>query len=273
MWQTNLKVLLVVLGTLGTFTFVANSIPQVASEVPEELSFTGEVDIGELVAAGQELYEGAGGCTACHGTGTRAPNLLTDHNGQGTIGQRCGGRVTGEDCKTYIHQSLVDPTAFVVEGFQPIMPDASRTMSDTQIWALVAYMESQGGEVTVTADDIQSTYGSAEGAPAGGSAAPGATTGGAPAGAPGGTDPVALLENNLCLNCHQMDERGTALGPSFNGMGGRVDADHIRRGILSPGAEAAQGFEPFLGVMPTTYGAQFSGEQLEAIVQFLAARR
>ena len=84
---------------------------------------------------------------------------------------------------------------------------------------------------------------------------------------------MALLENNLCLNCHQLDDRGTALGPSFNGMGGRVDADHIRRGILNPGAEAAQGFEPFLGVMPTTYGAQFSAEQLEAIVQFLAARR
>ena len=272
MWQTNLKILLIVALTLGTYTLVANSIPQVASEVPEELSFTGEVNIEELVAAGQELFEGAGGCTACHGLGERAPNLITDHAGQGTIGQRCGTRVSGMDCKTYIHQSLIDPTGFVVEGFQPIMPDASRTLSDTQVWALVAYMESQGGEVTVTSEDVQSTYGSAEGAPAGGSAAPGATTG-APVGAPGGTDPVALMESNLCLNCHQLDERGVALGPSFNGIGARVDADRIRRGILDPGAEAAQGFEPFLGVMPTTYGQQFSAAQLEALVQFLVARK
>jgi mono/diheme cytochrome c family protein len=274
MWQTNLKVLLIVLATLGTFTLVANAIPQVASEVPEEISFTGEVNIADLVAAGQELYEGAGGCTACHGTGTRAPNLLTDHAGQGTIGQRCGTRVPGADCKTYISQSLREPTAFVVEGFQPIMPDASRTLSDTQVWALVAYMESQGGEVTVTAEDVQSTYGSAEGAPAGGSAAPGAVTASTgPPGAPGGLDPVAIIENNLCLNCHQLDARGVALGPSFNGMGARVDANRIRRGILNPGAEAAQGFEPFLGVMPTTYGAQFSAAQLEALVDYLVARK
>jgi mono/diheme cytochrome c family protein len=152
------------------------------------------------------------------------------------------------------------------------MPDASRTLSDTQVWALVAYMESQGGEVTVTAEDVQSTYGSAEGAPAGGSAAPGATTGGA-VGAPGGTDPVALLEGNACLGCHQMDGKGTALGPSFDGMGGRANADRIRRGIVDPGAEAAQGFEPFLGVMPTTFADQLSAKQLEIIVQFLAARR
>jgi mono/diheme cytochrome c family protein len=274
MWQTNLKVVLVVLATLGTFTLVANSIPQVASEVPEELSFTGEFDVTQLVTAGQELFEGAGGCTACHGLGERAPNLLTDHAGQGTIGQRCGTRVTGEDCKAYIHQSLIDPTAYVVEGFQPIMPAANRTLSDTQIWALVAYMESQGGEVTVTADDVQSTYGSAEGAPSGGAATPGGggAAGGAPA-APGGMDPAALIEGNGCLGCHQMDDKGVALGPSFNGMGGRVDADHIRRGILDPNAEVAQGFEPFAGVMPPTFGQTFSAAQLEAIVQFLAARK
>jgi cytochrome c5 len=273
MWQTNLKILLIVLGTLGTFTLVANSIPQVASEVPEEISFTGEVDIGQLVSAGQELYEGAGGCTACHGTGTRAPNLITDHAGQGTIGQRCGTRVSGTDCKAYINQSLREPTAFVVEGFQPIMPDASRTLSNTQVWALVAYMESQGGEVTVTGDDIQSSGGGAPGgAPAasGGAAAPAA--GGAP-GAPGGLDPVAIIENNLCLNCHQLDERGTPLGPSFNGIGGRIDADRIRRGILNPAAEVAQGFEALAGIMPPMYGQQFSAAQLEALVEFLAARR
>jgi mono/diheme cytochrome c family protein len=276
MWQTNLKIFLVVLGTLGTFTLVANSIPQVASEVPEELSFTGEFDAGQLVAAGQELFEGAGGCTACHGLGERAPNLLTDHAGQGTIGQRCGTRVSGMDCKAYIHQSLVEPTAFVVEGFQPIMPDASRTLSETQVWALVAYMESQGGEVTVTAADVESPGGGAEGAPAGGSAAPGATTGaaaGAAPGAPGGMDPVALIENNLCLNCHQMDGRGTPLGPSFDGMGGRIDADRIRRGILNPAADVAQGFEALAGIMPPMFGQTFSAAQLEALVEFLAARR
>jgi hypothetical protein len=76
-WQTNLKVLLVVVGTVTLYTLVANGIPQVESEVPEQLTFTGEVTADELVQAGEELYQGAGGCVACHGLGTRAPNLLT----------------------------------------------------------------------------------------------------------------------------------------------------------------------------------------------------
>ena len=59
-----------------------------------------------LVAAGERVYNGAGGCTACHGLGTRAPNLLTDHAGQGAIGARCGTREPGKDCKAYLHESL-----------------------------------------------------------------------------------------------------------------------------------------------------------------------
>jgi len=270
MWQTNLKVVLVVLGTLGVYTLVANSIPQVQSEVPEELSFTGEVSIDQLVSAGEDLYNGAGQCVSCHGLGTRAPNLVTDHAGEGTIGQRCGDRVPGEDCKVYLHQSMVNPGVYVVEGFQPIMPDMTRTLSETQIWAVVAYLQSVGGAVTVTAEDIGSSYGDAEGAPAGGSAT--AAAGGG-VGAAGGLDPVAMLEGNLCLNCHTMDGRGVQLGPSFDGIGGRAGADYIRTSILDPNAEAAAGFEPLQGVMPTNFGEQFSAAQLEALVQFLANRR
>src|SRR5512134_3037733 len=140
MWGTNLKILGVVLGTIAVYTLLANAIPQVESEVPEELSFTGEVSAEELIDAGEELYAGAGGCTACHGLGTRAPNLLTAQGSEGPIGARCGDRVPGEDCKTYIHRSMVEPNAHVVEGFQPIMPDMSRTLSDAQIWSMVAYL-------------------------------------------------------------------------------------------------------------------------------------
>ena len=277
MWKTNLKIVLVVLGTLGLYTTVAMSIPQVESEVPEELSFSGEVSATELVAAGQTLFEGAGGCTACHGLGTRAPTLLGAEGGEGPIGARCADRVEGEDCKTYLYQSMIDPGAYVVEGYNPIMPDMRRTLSETQIWAVVAYMQDQGGEVTVTAEDIESTYGEAEGAPGGGQAPPGgAPSGGAASGpataAPGGTDPVALLENNTCLNCHTLDDRGIELGPTFNGIGARVDAEYIRRAILDPNADAAEGFEHLKGSMPPNFGEMFTASQLEAIVQYLAGR-
>jgi hypothetical protein len=55
--MTNLKVLGVVLGTLAVYTWVANSIPQLESVVPEELSFGADVTEAELVAAGMEPQE------------------------------------------------------------------------------------------------------------------------------------------------------------------------------------------------------------------------
>src|SRR5919206_4045986 len=157
MWKTNLKVLVVALLVIGFYTSVAHIIPQLQSEVPEALALTSDVSPEALVSAGERVYNGAGGCTACHGLGTRAPNLLTDQAGQGPIGVRCGKRKPGMDCKAYLYESLTNPTAFVVPGFEPIMPDMRRQLSDDQIWAAIAFLESQGGEVNVTGDDIQKT--------------------------------------------------------------------------------------------------------------------
>ena len=58
----NLKIFAVVLGSLGTFTLVANSIPQVQSEVPLELSFGADVSPEELMFSGEALYNGGGNC-------------------------------------------------------------------------------------------------------------------------------------------------------------------------------------------------------------------
>ena len=267
MWQTNLKILSIVLGTLGLYTWVAGAIPQVASEVPEELSFSSDVSAEDLVAAGEGLYNGAGTCTACHGLGTRAPNLLTDHAGEGTIGQRCASRVADLDCKAYLRASMTEPADFVVEGF-PEMVFQARTFSDAQIWSLVAYLQAQGGEVTVTGNDMESAGDASESAgepaaPSGGSATPASQT----------TDARELLQENSCLGCHAIDGAGAPLGPSFDGMGRARTADQIRTGILDPNADAAPGFEAMLGVMPATFGQSMNAAQLEAVVTFLAARK
>ncbi len=264
MWGTNLRILGVVLGTVAAYTLLANAIPQVESEVPEELTFTGEVSPEQLIEAGEELYDGAGGCTACHGLGTRAPNLLTDQGGLGAIGARCGQRVAGEDCKAYLHQSMVDPNAFVVEGFQPIMPDMSRTLSEAQIWSMIAYLQSQGGEVTVTAADLQTAAEAEPGAAAGaaGGAGPSATT-----------DPAALIQELQCIACHKLGAEGQEVGPSFDGIGARLSPDEIRQAILDPAASVSPGYEQFAGVMPPNFGTRLTAAQLEALVDFLAARK
>ncbi|HXF96643.1 MAG TPA: cytochrome c, partial [Gemmatimonadales bacterium] len=176
MWATNLKIAGVVVGTLALYTWVANAIPQVQSEVPRAIAIGTDVTPEQLVQVGEQVYNGAGGCAACHGLGTRAPNLLADERGAGPIGARCGRRVSGKTCKQYLYESLTQPNAFVVPGYEPIMPDIGRQLPPAQVWALVAFLQAQGGTVDVTAADIPAS-----------AAAPTPAAGGAGGGLGGGT--------------------------------------------------------------------------------------
>ncbi len=264
MWATNLKVGAVVIGTIAFYTMLANSIPQIESDVPTELAFTGAVTPEQLVQAGEELFHGAGGCTACHGLGTRAPNLLADEQGAGAIGARCATRVSGQDCKTYLHESLVNPNVYVVEGYQPIMADVSRTMSETQVWALVAFLESNGGTVTVTGADLP---------PEGDAAVTAAASAAGPVAATASLEPIELLRANQCLVCHVLDGEGGPIGPALDDVGSRLDAAGIRHAILQPNADTTSGYEAVAGTMPATFGAQLTAAQLEAIVEYLGGRQ
>ena len=267
MWATNLRIFGVVLGTLALYTLIANKIPQVQSEVPHALSLGANVTPEQLATAGDQLYHGAGGCTACHGLGTRAPNLLTDEKGQGPIGARCGKREAGKDCKAYIYESLTSPKAYVVQGYEPIMPEMGRILSPQQIWALVAFLESQGGTVDVSASDIPPASGSAS------SGAAPATSGGGPGIANGSTDPMTIIRGAGCTGCHTINGEGGKIGPDLTHVGSRLSANLIRESILLPDAKTAKGYEKFKGVMPKTFGHQLTGEQLEALVQFLSGHK
>jgi mono/diheme cytochrome c family protein len=269
MWGTNLRIIGVVLGTLALYTLIANKIPQVQSEVPKALSLGANVTPEQLVSAGDQLYHGAGGCTACHGLGTRAPNLLTDEKGQGPIGARCGKREAGKDCKAYIYESLTSPKAYVVQGYEPIMPEMGRILSPQQIWALVAFLESNGGTVDVAASDIPP----AAAAPAAGGSA-GAGAPGSSGGIAGGTtDAMSIIRGAGCTGCHTVNGEGGKIGPDLSHVGSRLSANLIRESILLPDAKTAKGYEKFKGVMPKTFGRQLTAEQLEALVQFLASHK
>jgi len=257
-WRTNVKIVGLALVVIGFYTLIAHVIPQLESEVPETLSLGADASPEALVAAGERVYNGT--CTQCHGLGTRAPNLLTDHAGQGPIGARCATREPGKDCKAYLYESLTEPRAYVVSGFEPIMTDMRTQLTPDQIWAVIAFLESQGGQVTVTGADLAAA---ALGAPA----AP------APSAATATTDPRQLIQQNGCVACHALDGAGATIGPSFDGMGKRISAERIRRSILSPDADTAVGYTQFAGIMPKTFGQQLTAQQLEILVQFLAGRK
>ena len=260
MWRTNLRILLLTVGVVGFYTTIAHIIPQLQSEVPEALALTSDASPEALASAGEKIFNGSGGCTTCHGLGTRAPNLLTDHAGQGPIGARCATRKQGADCKAYLYESLVKPAAYVVPGFEPIMPDMSRQLSPDQLWAVVAYLQSQGGEVTVTGSDVKAA------GPSAGAATPAATF-------TATMDPVQLYNEKGCVGCHQLDGKGGQVGPPFDHIGRAHNTEYIRRSILFPNADTAKGYEKFAGTMPAIFGQQLSAAQLEALVSYLASRK
>jgi len=270
MWATNAKIVGIVLGTLALYTLIANKIPQVQSEVPQALSLGANVTPEQLVAAGEKVFNGIGGCTTCHGLGTRAPNLLTDETGTGPIGVRCAKREPGKSCKQYLYESLDQPTAYVVAGYQPIMPVMTKQLSPAQVWSVIAFLESQGGTVDVTASDIPST---ATTSATSTTATGGAGAAGGAAFAGGSTDPKAIIQAAGCLACHKLEGQGQVIAPDLTHVGSRRDAESIRKKILDPASSIAKGYEKLAGIMPKTFGTMMNAAQLEALVQFLAGHK
>lgn len=92
-------------------------------------------------AQGQQLFQSLG-CATCHRTDTqgRGP-VLTGIFGKPQRLQN-GQDVTVDEA--YIRESIVNPTAKVVEGFQPIMPAYQGQVNEEQLLQLVAYIRSLG---------------------------------------------------------------------------------------------------------------------------------
>ena len=87
-------------------------------------------------AVGEALF--TANCAGCHGeeAGAGPPRV--------GLGERAATSVEGLSAAEYIHQSIVDPSAHVVEGFSDIMPkDYAEKFDDDQINGLVAYLLQQ----------------------------------------------------------------------------------------------------------------------------------
>jgi cytochrome c oxidase subunit II len=92
-----------------------------------------------MAELGESLFERFG-CTACHrATGTSQGPSLAGLFGK-TVQLQQGITVTADE--NYIRESIVDPRAKIVAGYQPIMPTFKGLVSEEAILQIIAYIKS-----------------------------------------------------------------------------------------------------------------------------------
>ncbi|HEY0049474.1 MAG TPA: cytochrome c oxidase subunit II [Pyrinomonadaceae bacterium] len=95
------------------------------------------------VEAGKELFEAKLGCASCHAGGPNQRGAKVEGI-FGTQIKLVGGQTVLAD-EAYIRESILNPGAQIVEGYQPIMPTFKGQVSEEQLVALVAYIKSLSG--------------------------------------------------------------------------------------------------------------------------------
>src|SRR5215470_3975438 len=225
--RTFLKVFAFNVVVIAFFLYVGNSIPQLQQDPPKELVLAADASAEDFVKAGQDIFYGKGTCALCHEIGKkgeRCPDLAG-------VGERDETRIKEEGYHgkatsgaEYLVESVMEPTAYVVEGYQPSMPPVGRQLNDLELVAVVAFLQSQGGEVTVNG---QSHFPKWRGEGGGAATAAAAPAAGTAAAAPSGASGQELMQQWGCVTCHKLDGPEKLIGPSLWDIGARKDANYI----------------------------------------------
>lgn len=108
--------------------------PTMQSDRPAEGS------AGDSTRGAQLFTESIGGlpsCSTCHAT----DDTVILGPGMAGVGVRAESRADGMSAEDYLHTSIIEPGAYVVEGFQNVMPDVfEQSLSEAQIRDLIAYL-------------------------------------------------------------------------------------------------------------------------------------
>lgn len=211
--------------------------------------------------AGEGLFKGKGTCEVCHRIGqqgTRAPDLAG-------IGARAGKRKPGMSAKAYLIESLLDPGAYLVEGYPSIMPKVDRPpigLNRWELWAITAFLESLGGAVDVKLEDLPKDAGAAPGG-AGGLVAELRLPGNPQAGQ------AVFVGKGGCIACHKAGGIGASpVGPDLTRIARVQTPEYLMAKILNPaGMGTVAGFPP--GVMPPTFGQTLTAREYMDLVSFL----
>jgi cytochrome c oxidase subunit 2 len=98
---------------------------------------------GSLASMGQKLFRQLA-CNECHSGTAQARAPALDGLYGSTVALQDGTTVLADE--SYIRESILDPRAQVVAGFQPIMPTFQNQLDEEQVLELIAYIKSLGTE-------------------------------------------------------------------------------------------------------------------------------
>jgi Cytochrome c len=166
-----------VLAATSFYTYVGQMVPQKEVLPPQETVIRADLTTDDMVKVGQEIMNGKGLCFTCHTLGkAEGPFRFPDLSG---VDARAKTRETGLSDVDYFAQTIYEPNAFIVPGFNPGMPVINKPpigLTDQEILCVIAYLQTLGGTPTVTLQTSHRYY-----TPPG---APGAAPPGAPGAAP-----------------------------------------------------------------------------------------
>lgn len=155
----SLKIAAVVVGATGLYTYIGQLVPQKEVLPPTETVLSSDMTSDDLATIGFEIANGAGICFTCHTVGQSGSLRFPDLGG---IATRAETRFDGVSGLEYMARSIYYPDEFIVEGFNPGMPAIDKPpigLTDDEIIAVLAYLQSLGGTPTVTLETTRADLG------------------------------------------------------------------------------------------------------------------
>ncbi|MBI5961212.1 MAG: cytochrome c [Chloroflexi bacterium] len=231
-----------------------------------------EIDPAELVAMGEQEFVP---CQSCHGVEDGVGPAFTG------MAERAATRVDGMSAEEYLHESIVNPSAFVVEGFQNIMPPNYSSLGDTKLNALVAYIVAESSGETVVEPTAEPTEAEATEEPTEeptaeptAEATEAAPTEEADSETPAAEGDAAAGQEIFVSKCAACHGETDGAGPALVGMGERAAerveglsaAEYLHQSIVQPGEFTVDGFA---NIMPPNYGDQLSETDINNLVAYL----
>lgn len=146
----SLRIAALAIATTGFYTYVGQLVPQKEVQPPVEVVMSKEMKPEEMAKVGHEIMDSKGLCFTCHTVGKSGALRFPDLAG---IGSRAGNRIPGLSDVEYMAQSMYEPNKFIVPGFNPGMPVINKPpigLTDDEILAVIAYLQTLGGKTTVT---------------------------------------------------------------------------------------------------------------------------